>query len=190
MLLCFLQWYVVQLCHGFADKLFEHNSIICFTKVTLHTHTSECPLTTHLIKRSVRCGGWFEFNRRCFYYIAKPMSWGNAERNCMSLGGHLASVHNFMEYHELQRLILHHSHEYKETWIGGSDAHQEGHWIWSDGTMFHYSNWCPGEPNNGGGHQHCLQMNFSGTMVTTVDDCSKLFSCICMRNWSHSASEL
>ncbi|XP_030608894.1 ladderlectin-like [Archocentrus centrarchus] len=117
---------------------------------------------THLVKRSYRCGGWFEFNRRCFYYIAKPMSWARAEKNCMSLGGHLASVHNFMEYHELQRVILTGSHEYKETWIGGSDAQEENHWIWSDGSTFHYTNWCPGEPNNGGGHQHCLQMNHGG----------------------------
>ncbi|XP_030609867.1 ladderlectin-like [Archocentrus centrarchus] len=137
---------------------------------------------THLIKRSVGCGGWFEFNRRCFYFIPKPMSWALAERNCMSLGGHLASVHNFMEYHELQRLILHHGYEYQETWIGGSDAHQKGHWIWSDGSMFYYTNWCPGEPNNAGGHQHCLQMNYSGRKCWDDLSCYDQRPSVCAKN--------
>ncbi|XP_030608956.1 ladderlectin-like isoform X2 [Archocentrus centrarchus] len=91
----------------------------------------------------------------------EPMTWDKAEKNCVSLGGHLASVHNFLEYCRLEKLILITTHDEKETWIGGTDAQEEGHWIWSDGTTFQYNNWCPGEPNNGGGLQHCLQMNYS-----------------------------
>ncbi|KAF3848171.1 hypothetical protein F7725_021199 [Dissostichus mawsoni] len=33
-------------------------------------------------------------------------------------------------------------------------------WTWSDGTPFHYKDWCDGEPNNPG-RQRCLQMNHS-----------------------------
>uniref|UniRef100_A0AAQ4QDC5 C-type lectin domain-containing protein n=1 Tax=Gasterosteus aculeatus aculeatus TaxID=481459 RepID=A0AAQ4QDC5_GASAC len=36
---------------------------------------------------------------------------------------------------------------------------QENQWFWSDGTPFDYTIWDNGEPNNLGGHQHCIQMN-------------------------------
>ncbi|KAM4713878.1 type-2 ice-structuring protein-like [Anableps anableps] len=104
---------------------------------------------------------WNLINGRCFKYVPRRLSWAQAERNCISMGGNLASVHNSEEYHEIQALILHASHEMKETWIGGSDAAEEGVWSWTDGTLLTFSNWCPGEPNNGRGHQHCMQMNYS-----------------------------
>ncbi|TDG99394.1 hypothetical protein EPR50_G00193890 [Perca flavescens] len=115
-----------------------------------------------LVKRGTGGGcseGWTRFNDRCFFYIPKPMTWAKAEKNCESIGGNLASVRNFMEYHELQRLITIGSHDYKDTWIGGTDAKQERQWLWSDGTPFRYSNWCRGEPNNLFGLQNCLQIN-------------------------------
>ncbi|XP_039678954.1 ladderlectin-like [Perca fluviatilis] len=75
------------------------------------------------------------------------------------MGGNLASVHNILEYQELQRLIKANSHEDKVTWIGGTDAQEEKKWLWSDGTPFNYSTWCGGEHNNLGGRQNCLQIN-------------------------------
>ncbi|XP_074518091.1 ladderlectin-like [Halichoeres trimaculatus] len=114
-----------------------------------------------LDKRSACSAPWNPFNGRCFRYFPRAMTWAKAERNCQSLGGNLASIHNIEEYHEIQRLILTTSYGYKEAWIGGSDAHQEGLWLWTDGSHVSYTNWCPGEPNNSRGRQHCMQMNFS-----------------------------
>ncbi|XP_054457403.1 ladderlectin-like [Anoplopoma fimbria] len=115
---------------------------------------------SHLVKRSVSCpGGWSPFNGRCFRYFPRPLTWAKAEKNCESMGGNLASVHNILEYHEIQRLILSGSHEYKQTWVGGSDAQEEKQWFWTDGTPFRYMNWCDREPNNSRGRQHCLQVN-------------------------------
>ncbi|XP_038588165.1 type-2 ice-structuring protein-like [Micropterus salmoides] len=115
---------------------------------------------SHLVKRSTACSGrWSEFSGRCFHYVPKPMTWAKAEKNCESMGGNLASVHNLLEYHEIQRLIMSASYEYTVTWIGGSDAQEENQWFWIDGTPFNYLNWCGGEPNNLGGRQNCLQIN-------------------------------
>lgn len=33
-------------------------------------------------------------------------------------------------------------------WIGASDASVEGVFTWSDGSVFNYTNWADGEPNN------------------------------------------
>uniref|UniRef100_A0A3B4H8N8 Ladderlectin-like n=1 Tax=Pundamilia nyererei TaxID=303518 RepID=A0A3B4H8N8_9CICH len=101
--------------------------------------------------------GWSYFNHRCFVYVPRSMSWGQAERNCKSMGGHLASVHSSNEYRHIQKLTS--DHDYMETWIGGTYEFEEKVWLWSDGSSFHYTHWCPGEPS--GGNQNCLQINYT-----------------------------
>ncbi|XP_067381271.1 ladderlectin-like isoform X1 [Channa argus] len=103
--------------------------------------------------------GWSRINGRLFYYVPKPMTWTQAEKYCQSIGANLASVHSRYEYKRIQKLIFVATHAKRETWIGGSDAQQERTWLWSDGSVFRYSYWCPREPNNYHGRQHCLQMN-------------------------------
>uniref|UniRef100_A0A8C4ESM9 C-type lectin domain-containing protein n=1 Tax=Dicentrarchus labrax TaxID=13489 RepID=A0A8C4ESM9_DICLA len=68
--------------------------------------------------------GWTAFNSRCFLYVPRVLNWAQAERNCQSMGGNLASVHSFQEYHEIQRMIVRVSHYSNQAWIGGSDAQQ------------------------------------------------------------------
>ncbi|XP_047454431.1 ladderlectin-like isoform X2 [Mugil cephalus] len=118
---------------------------------------------SQLIKRSTHCPGWSEYNGRCFIFIPTHMTWARAERNCQSLGGNLTSVRDVFEYHAIQKVIWSSTHAYPPTWIGGSDAQEDGLWLWSDGTPFHYSNWCDGEPDNYFGPQNCMQMNFGGS---------------------------
>ncbi|XP_039678987.1 type-2 ice-structuring protein-like isoform X2 [Perca fluviatilis] len=117
---------------------------------------------SHIVEKSSSCPrGWTRYNGRCFLYVPTAITWAKAERNCQSLGGNLASVHNIQEYLWIQKLIATTSHNSKETWIGGSNAQEGGIWLWSDGSRFIYVNWCPGQPDNYQGSQHCLQMNYS-----------------------------
>uniref|UniRef100_A0A087XIX5 C-type lectin domain-containing protein n=1 Tax=Poecilia formosa TaxID=48698 RepID=A0A087XIX5_POEFO len=112
---------------------------------------------------SISCPfGWTLINNRCFQYVANNMTWAEAERNCLTLGANLASVHNSNEYNQIQTLIFTASRDSKETWIGGSNAQEDNIWLWSDGNLFSYTNWCRGQPDNTRGMQHCLQMNYSG----------------------------
>ncbi|XP_045919990.1 type-2 ice-structuring protein-like [Micropterus dolomieu] len=138
---------------------------------------------SHIDKRSVSCSEvWTAFNGRCFLYIPRSMNWAAAERNCMSMGGNLASVHNIQEYHEIQSLILRATQNQGLAWIGGSDAQQEGVWFWSDGKPFNFSHWCPGEPNNAGGRQNCLQMNDSDKKCWDDMQCDVHLPSVCVRN--------
>ncbi|XP_072232975.1 galactose-specific lectin nattectin-like [Leuresthes tenuis] len=135
---------------------------------------------SHVVKREAACSpGWTNVNGRCFIYIPKPMSWAQAERNCISMGGHLASVHNAQEYHDIQRLILTATHASKQTWIGGSDAQQNGVWLWTDGSSFGFAYWCEGEPNNYRGWQHCLQINYSDSKCWDDQTCSVRLPSVC-----------
>ncbi|XP_008434295.1 ladderlectin-like isoform X1 [Poecilia reticulata] len=124
-----------------------------------------------VIQTSITCpSGWMPINNRCFLYVPNDMTWANAEKNCLSMGANLASVHNRDEYRWVQNLIAAAGYGSKVAWIGGTDGQQESTWFWSDGSRMIYTNWCPGQPDNGlGSQQHCLQMNF--TDKKCWDDC-------------------
>ena len=64
--------------------------------------------------------------------------------------GHLASILSAAE----NRFITDHIGG-GYAWIGGHDLHGEGHWKWTDGWRFRYSNWRRGEPNNAHGVEDC-----------------------------------
>uniref|UniRef100_A0A4W6BPC8 C-type lectin domain-containing protein n=1 Tax=Lates calcarifer TaxID=8187 RepID=A0A4W6BPC8_LATCA len=125
--------------------------------------------------------GWSRFNRRCFHFVPRPMTWAQAERNCRSMRGNLASVHSVQEYHKIQKLIMKATHGYKPTWIGGSDAQEDTVWLWSDGTTFHYSNWCRGEPNNYFGWQNCIQINYGDQKCWDDLQCNRRLPSICAK---------
>ncbi|KAL2078272.1 hypothetical protein ACEWY4_025957 [Coilia grayii] len=101
--------------------------------------------------------GWSQYKNRCFMFVSTERTWAESERYCISMGGNLASVHSREEYNFIDSLFSTH-----RVWIGGCDAVQEGHWLWSDGTKFDYTLWNPGEPNNSGGNEHCIEMKCQG----------------------------
>uniref|UniRef100_A0A6Q2YH85 C-type lectin domain-containing protein n=1 Tax=Esox lucius TaxID=8010 RepID=A0A6Q2YH85_ESOLU len=95
-----------------------------------------------------------------------PRSWADAEFHCQSLGGHLASVHSWLESIFLKALTF----DLPLTWIGGTDGGQPEmsqykSWSWTDGSGFNYQQWAEGMPNNSIGGELCIQMNFGGTVI-------------------------
>ncbi|KAK1899608.1 Type-2 ice-structuring protein [Dissostichus eleginoides] len=52
-------------------------------------------------------------------------------------------------------------------------------WTWSDGTAFHYKDWCNGEPNNPG-RQRCVQINYSVEKCWDNEFCSTELPSICV----------
>ncbi|XP_045920684.1 ladderlectin-like isoform X1 [Micropterus dolomieu] len=135
----------------------------------------------HILERSTSCpSGWTKISDRCFLFVPRTMTWAEAERNCLSLGAHLASVRRAEEYHQIQRLIADKTHGNPLTWLGGSDAAQEGFWFWSDGTPFTFSYWCKGEPNNLRG-QHCLQINHGDNKCWDDVQCRNRLPSVCIK---------
>jgi hypothetical protein len=67
-------------------------------------------------------------------------------------------------------------------WIGANDMHREGTMVWvSDKTYVRrwFSNWYPGEPNNAGGSEHCVQLWRSHGYKWNDADCSRKLAFIC-----------
>uniref|UniRef100_A0A3Q3N4A3 C-type lectin domain-containing protein n=1 Tax=Labrus bergylta TaxID=56723 RepID=A0A3Q3N4A3_9LABR len=130
---------------------------------------------------SVCPSGWAQYYGRCFLFVGASMTWADAEMNCQARGGHLASVHRFDEYYFIQGMIVRQTGMYPKTWLGGSDAQQERTWLWSDGSYYNFGYWCPGEPNNQYGNQHCLQMNFGDQKCWDDLQCYSYLPFVCAK---------
>ncbi|XP_036072772.1 type-2 ice-structuring protein [Oryzias melastigma] len=138
--------------------------------------------TSELVKRSEGCGiNWSQINNRCFRYIPEAKTWAHAEKSCMSIGGNLASVHSIDEYHKIQELIKTTTHEYTKAWVGGSDAQESNVWLWSDGSSFHYTDWCSGQPNYFLVSQHCIQINYSSEKCWDNLGCNDHRTFVCVK---------
>ncbi|XP_034146204.1 ladderlectin-like isoform X1 [Esox lucius] len=137
-----------------------------------------------------RCPGeWRQFGSHCVIFDETPRSWADAEFHCQSLGGHLASVHNWLESRFLESLTS----GFPLTWIGGTDGGQPemtpvprhtGHksWSWTDGSGFNYRQWAEGMPNNSIAGESCIQMNFGDKHRWNNEVCEKHFASVCSQS--------
>ncbi|KAK7929018.1 hypothetical protein WMY93_005413 [Mugilogobius chulae] len=54
---------------------------------------------------------WYEFNGRCYKYVATHTTWIDAELHCVSQGANLVSIHNLEEHNFDVNLVSIHSLE-------------------------------------------------------------------------------
>ncbi|KAJ0003256.1 hypothetical protein NQD34_008354, partial [Periophthalmus magnuspinnatus] len=118
---------------------------------------------------------WYSYNGRCYKYVATHMTWADAEMQCVSQGANLVSIHSVEENNFVKNLIQNFDHTLGQTWIGLSDIHLEGAWMWSDGCPLRFKLWNSEEPNNKLGTEHCV------LIVKNWDDyfCSQYAPSIC-----------
>merc|ERR1719341_1998273 len=103
--------------------------------------------------------GWEENGEHCYLWSTDKKNWTSAEEFCRKEGGHLASVHSTATVkfvvEGMNRTGL------EVVWLGGNDIEVEGTWNWVDCSPWNATFWGRGEPNNGGGDEHCLHHVFS-----------------------------
>uniref|UniRef100_A0A663LWS6 C-type lectin domain-containing protein n=1 Tax=Athene cunicularia TaxID=194338 RepID=A0A663LWS6_ATHCN len=87
---------------------------------------------------------WLLFKNQCYKFFGSSYEyWYTARRNCMSLGGNLASIHN----EQVQAFLTYHLKDVSnDPWIGLNDILSELNFVWSDGTAVSYTNWAPDSP--------------------------------------------
>ncbi|XP_070347969.1 low affinity immunoglobulin epsilon Fc receptor isoform X7 [Equus asinus] len=100
---------------------------------------------------------WVHFQKKCYYFGEGPKRWIQARFACSKLHGRLVSIHS----QEEQDFLTRHANK-KGSWIGLRDLNIEGEFVWMDQNPLDYSNWQPGEPNNGGQGEDCVMMRASG----------------------------
>ncbi|XP_041665579.1 ladderlectin-like [Cheilinus undulatus] len=122
---------------------------------------------------------WFRFNGRCYKYVSTPMTWADAELHCVSVGTNLVSIHSLEEQNFVKSLIKSVDQAHGSAWIGLSDAHKEGQWMWSDGSAVGFVLWFEGEPNNAEGKEHCAHEHSNTEMKWNDIDCSTTRAFVC-----------
>lgn len=122
---------------------------------------------------------WFSFNGRCYKYISTRATWADAELYCVSVGANLVSIHSVDEENFIKRLIGNFDHTYGLTWIGLSDLHKEGRWMWSDGSPVDFAYWKDKEPNNQNGKEHCAHGMFGQGLQWNDGPCSLTYTSVC-----------
>ena len=85
-----------------------------------------------------------------FRLVQERREWDDAEKRCVGIGGHLASVHDAEDASAVSELCLAHLGEAGGCWIGLSDKGHEGSFQWSDGSPLDFVDWNPGEPDSNG----------------------------------------
>lgn len=73
--------------------------------------------------------------------VYTQMNWNDARDYCRNMKGDLVTITSEQENQFVYELN-------PNTWIGLSDAIEEGNWKWVTGEPLEYTNWAEGEPNN------------------------------------------
>ncbi|CAL8382004.1 unnamed protein product [Boreogadus saida] len=139
--------------------------------------------SSHLVKMALSDSGscehfWVSFGVDCYKYVASKMNWIDAEKNCISLGGHLVSIHSTGENNFIVMMVESFDPLKGPHWIGFFDVIEEGTWMWIDGSPNDFTSWRPNEPNNVGGNEDCVA--FDSTQPGWNDwRCSEAAASVC-----------
>uniref|UniRef100_A0A8C4T477 C-type lectin domain-containing protein n=1 Tax=Erpetoichthys calabaricus TaxID=27687 RepID=A0A8C4T477_ERPCA len=134
---------------------------------TRHTSVLIFLQTSAVLQRGYCGPGWESFNGRCYMFFPFPKSWADSEVHCVSLGGSLASVHNSYANHFITNLIKSQDSTGPPTcWLGLTNGRiagvlQTSSWLWTDGSPWDFTKWHWGEPNNFGGTENCIHINYT-----------------------------
>ncbi|CAJ0601532.1 unnamed protein product [Cylicocyclus nassatus] len=105
--------------------------------------------------------GGFRYQRSC------NKTFDEAEKYCIDLKGHLASIHSEEEnnvVHKMSEIYQNYTSYSHFTWIG---LRRKGDtWEWTDGTPLDFTKWSAKEPNNYMNlDENCVQM-YTGQLST------------------------
>uniref|UniRef100_A0A3Q3PZ54 C-type lectin domain-containing protein n=1 Tax=Monopterus albus TaxID=43700 RepID=A0A3Q3PZ54_MONAL len=122
---------------------------------------------------------WYGFNGRCYKYIATHLTWADAELQCVSLRANLVSIHSLEEHSFVKALVKNFDPAEGFTWIGLSDIHKEGRWMWSDGSAVNFVFWAAAQPDNAGKAEHCGHINLGTNLRWNDLPCSRTQPSVC-----------
>ncbi|KAL9986757.1 hypothetical protein ACROYT_G000947 [Oculina patagonica] len=107
---------------------------------------------------------WTELNKRCYLAIeSSAHRWKDAHAKCLKLKSHMVTISS-QQKNEFTGLLAKAYLEEKEMiqvqmWLGLRKMYAKGPFQWVDGSPLEgYTNWAPGEPNNGNGRELCAEM--------------------------------
>src|SRR5690554_3861010 len=97
-----------------------------------------------------------------YFLNTQSMSGSEAQDYAESLGANLVSIQSQAE-NDCLLAGLNTLGQTGTIWIGLNDEDVEGTFVWYDQSPVTYTNWAPGEPNNSGGNEDCVQIYPTGS---------------------------
>uniref|UniRef100_A0A914E8R6 Uncharacterized protein n=1 Tax=Acrobeloides nanus TaxID=290746 RepID=A0A914E8R6_9BILA len=129
-----------------------------------------------------QCPTWYNLSPdgRCYYFNANMVSFDQAQSDCESKNGNLASIHSIQQDSTIYNLAVQND-QLKAIWIGL--IFKDATYVWTDGTNLDYQNWSNPFPNDRYGS--CVKMATDPTDITnsgkwTNSECTNVFSYICV----------
>ena len=102
------------------------------------------------------------FKNDCYRFSLVQKDWDEAEKACIQEDGHLASVLSNDEMVFIS--CLQDPASIHKSWIGAK--RNSNNFEWTDGSKFEFENWKPGEPNNQGGNEDCIEFDSDPGTIT------------------------
>lgn len=92
--------------------------------------------------------------------LLSTASWTAASSAFFDAGTNFVTVRNGRENEWLRQSLLNNVSGWSAGpgYIGLSDAAVEGNFVWTSGQPLTFTNWAPGEPNNGGGNEDSVEL--------------------------------
>uniref|UniRef100_A0A8C6UDN2 C-type lectin domain-containing protein n=1 Tax=Neogobius melanostomus TaxID=47308 RepID=A0A8C6UDN2_9GOBI len=124
--------------------------------------------------KSLSTQNWNFVNGSFYLSDTSMLSWKNSRQYCLDRGADLIII-NSPEEQEFAMTFG------ERSWIGLTDAQQEGVWRWVDGSPLTTSFWFPDEPNNDKGNEDCVEVIRSKAKHANWNDlpCDDLRKVIC-----------
>nr|XP_011440035.2 perlucin-like protein [Crassostrea gigas] len=121
---------------------------------------------------------WNSFMNSEYLLGLEAATWNNAQLDCSVRGAKLVEIESPEEDVYIRTL----ANNLTETvWLGGTDVAEEGKWVWqSTGTIFSYSAWNGGQPNNYQ-NQDCLCLYRPYGLTWCDESCAASYQYICER---------
>ncbi|XP_073540487.1 snaclec coagulation factor IX/factor X-binding protein subunit A-like [Phyllobates terribilis] len=124
--------------------------------------------------------GWISYKGYCHLYVARELSWKDAEKHCQSIfsRAHLTSI--MSEEHNQFLMTLARSKGYRgdQLWTGGST--QRGTNAWADGSPFNFLKFPGGNVMRFFGVNKCLSLSFGGGNFWDQLNCVQKLHFICI----------
>ena len=129
--------------------------------------------TTPATTTTIECpGGWVQYDadygvRKCFQYSTSERRADSAEVDCVSKGGHLASIHSQAEQDFLFSNL---NNRGENVWVGGVDINHNRAWGWTDGTPFDFANWGADDPDGGAYYMYLMASDYFNMYDAALSD--------------------
>ncbi|MDB9489400.1 lectin-like protein, partial [Dolichospermum circinale CS-534/05] len=140
-----------------ADTTFESDETVALTLASGTGYTvGTTTAVTGTISNDDSTNPIFNYNGSQ-YTLTNLGTWEQAQAEAQSLGGNLVTINNQAE----QNWLVSTFGGNEQLWIGLTDEVTEGQYKWASGETSTYTNWFPGQPDNGGPQgEDYVVMNF------------------------------